>query len=253
MPEDWTEEEVTIIIEDYFLMLSKEIRGAHYSKTEHRKSIIEKLNNRTHGSIEKKRQNISAVLLEFNHPFINGYKPQSNYQALLKKRVVDYLNKNDRISEVVEPDTSPIIIPSEKILDCLTKPLKNTELYDLAIESGYTPPSTANEWLEYEIESASGTDSLPWISEEMKKMMDLILIGSYFVDRKAIKVATGDSVIEKFVRLVDNVYGPIARWRLRNGNTKFFIELPIYTFANNIAKSFTPSFDSKKTKTPAQL
>ena len=84
-------------------------------------------------------------------------------------------------------------------------------------------------------------------------MMDLILIGSYFVDRKALKVATGDSVIEKFVRLVDNVYGPIARWRLRNGNTKFFIELPIYKFANNIAKSFTPSFDSKKTKTPAQL
>ena len=41
------------------------------------------------------------------------------------------------------------------------RPLKNTELYDLAIESGYTPPSTASEWLEYVIESASGTDSLP--------------------------------------------------------------------------------------------
>ena len=128
------------------------------------------------------------------------------------------------------------------------RPLKNTELYDLAIESGYTPPSTANEWLEYEIESATGTDSLPWISEEIKKMMDLILIGSYFIDRKAIKVATGNSAIEKFVRLVDNVYGPIARWRLRNGNTKFFIELPIYKFANNIAKEFTPNFESKKNK-----
>jgi anaerobic magnesium-protoporphyrin IX monomethyl ester cyclase len=130
------------------------------------------------------------------------------------------------------------------------RPLKNTELYDLAIENGYTPPSTANEWLEYEIESASGTDSLPWISEEMKKVMDLILIGSYFVDRKAMKVATGNTVVEKIVRLADIVYGPIARWRLRSGNTRFFIELPIYKFVNNISKSFTPNFESRKTKTP---
>ena len=126
------------------------------------------------------------------------------------------------------------------------RPLKNTELYDLAIESGYTSPTTASEWLEYEIESATGTDSLPWISDEMKKMMDLILIGSYFIDRKAMKVATGNSVIEKFIRLVDNVYGPIGRWRFRSGNTSFFIELPIYKFANNIAKLFTANFYSKK-------
>ena len=115
MPEDWTEEEVTTIIEDYFSMLSKDIRGAKYSKTEHRRNIIEKLNNRTHGSIEFKHQNISAILCEFNHPFIEGYKPYSNYQALLKTRVVDYLNKNDKISEVVESEPSPILIPSEKI------------------------------------------------------------------------------------------------------------------------------------------
>jgi len=131
------------------------------------------------------------------------------------------------------------------------RPLRNTELYDLAIENGYVPPSTAEEWLEYEVESASGTDSLPWISEEMKKLMDLILIGSYFVDRKAVKVATGNSAIEKFVRLVDNVYGPIGRWRLRNGNTRFFIELPIYKFVNNIAKAFTPNFESQKNKITA--
>ena len=84
--------------------------------------------------------------------------------------------------------------------------LKNTALYDLAIESGYTSPTSASEWLEYEIESAAGTDSLPWISEEIKRMMDLILIGSYFIDRKAMKVAIGNSVIEKFARFVDNVY-----------------------------------------------
>jgi len=171
MPEDWTEEEVTIIIEDYFLMLSKEIRGAHYSKTEHRKSIIKKLNNRTHGSIEFKHQNISAVLLEFNHPFIKGYKPYSNYQALLKKRVVDYLNKNDRISEVVEPDTSPIIIPSEKILDCLTKPPKSGK----------------------SLISNSKSSKKPWESDKPKKNVD-------YVDRDNKNKKLGDAGEEFVVR-----------------------------------------------------
>lgn len=126
------------------------------------------------------------------------------------------------------------------------RPLKNTQLYDLAIENGYIPPSTAQDWLEYEIESASGTDSLPWINNEMKKLMDLMLIGSYFIDGKATKVATGNTPLEKIIRLIDKLYGPIGRWRLRNGNTRFLVEVPLYKLANSASKSFTPSFGPKK-------
>ena len=125
---DWTKEEVTIIIEDYFSMLSKELKGATYRKTEHRKKIIGKLNNRNKGSIEFKHQNISAILVESGCPYIEGYKPTSNYQRLLKESVAEYLGKTNKIFETVEPDPSPIpIVPSKKILDCQTTPPKNNK------------------------------------------------------------------------------------------------------------------------------
>ena len=49
------------------------------------------LDRRTKGSIERKHQNISAVLHEVGCPFIGGYKPLGNYQALLKEVVVRVL------------------------------------------------------------------------------------------------------------------------------------------------------------------
>ena len=80
----------------------------------------------------------------------------------------------------------------------------------------------------------------------MKKLMDLILVGSYFVDRKASKVASGNTMVEKGIRLIDNIYGPIGRWRMRTGNTALFVELPIYRAANRILKHLTPSFETKQ-------
>ena len=123
------------------------------------------------------------------------------------------------------------------------RPLKNTELYDLAVEHNYIPPESASEWATHELEHAS---PLPWVDKKMKKLMDLMLIGSYFVDRKATKVASGDTVIEKCVRLTDRIYGPIGRWRMRTGNTAFFFELPIYRAINFALKHVTPSFASEK-------
>ena len=59
--------------------------------------LKQKLNNRTDGSIEYKHQNISAILLESNFPYIIGYKPAYNYQQLLKDVVVSFLGKNEAL------------------------------------------------------------------------------------------------------------------------------------------------------------
>ena len=116
------------------------------------------------------------------------------------------------------------------------RPLVNTELYDLAVENGYQPPVTLKEWASMEIESIH---NLPWIDKKMKKMMDLLLVGSYFVDRKATRIAIGSSFIERFVRLADHIYGPIGRWRMNSGNTTFLVEPRIYQFANALMKRYT--------------
>jgi len=87
--EDWTDFEVELIVADYFQMLKKELKGITFNKTQHRKAIMPLLNGRSHGSVEFKHQNISAVLSEMGYPFIKGYKPRFNFQKTKLIRIVD--------------------------------------------------------------------------------------------------------------------------------------------------------------------
>lgn len=87
--EPWSRSEVEAIVADYFHMLTQELAGQSYNKTEHRRALAAKLNDRSDGSIERKHQNISAILIELGCPYIGGYKPLGNYQALLRDVVED--------------------------------------------------------------------------------------------------------------------------------------------------------------------
>ena len=49
---DWSQQEVEAIIDDYFDMLGKEVRGEPYVKAEHRRSLRPLLDRRTNGAIE---------------------------------------------------------------------------------------------------------------------------------------------------------------------------------------------------------
>jgi hypothetical protein len=60
-----------------------ELAGQTYSKTTHRRILQAKLNNRSDGSIEFKHGNISAAMIDLGLPYVRGYKPRVNYQALL--------------------------------------------------------------------------------------------------------------------------------------------------------------------------
>lgn len=100
MAEDWSKEEVALIVHDYFDMLSLELANRPYNKTAFRQRILPLLKNRSSGSVEFKHQNISAVLLTMGLPFIKGYKPRSNYQQMLEEEVAVYLKRN---RSAVEP------------------------------------------------------------------------------------------------------------------------------------------------------
>jgi hypothetical protein len=63
-------------------MLAAELRGEPYVKTRVN-AEVQKLTGRSRTSVEYKFQNISAVLIDYRHPFVNGYKPASNYQESL--------------------------------------------------------------------------------------------------------------------------------------------------------------------------
>jgi hypothetical protein len=119
MLDHWSREEVEATISDYFEMLAKELRGEPFNKAEHNRNLQNLLNNRTKAAVELKHQNISAVLIELGYPYIDGYKPRSNYQGLLydvvEERLLGATGLNQAAATVVEqtvqqaPDISNVL------------------------------------------------------------------------------------------------------------------------------------------------
>jgi hypothetical protein len=113
MADDWSREEVEAAVADYFVMLGKELRGEAYNKAEHNRQLLNLLSpDRHRGSIERKHQNISAVLIELGYPYIDGYKPLGNYQELLGRVVQERLSAATGLQEVV---ASAVVADVERV------------------------------------------------------------------------------------------------------------------------------------------
>lgn len=100
--EDWSRIEVEACVADYLRMLTLELNGQRYNKTEHAKALMQKLDGRSRQSIEFKHCNISAVMLALGYPYIDGYKPRGNYQALLAEVVDTQLQGNVSLQEATQ-------------------------------------------------------------------------------------------------------------------------------------------------------
>jgi hypothetical protein len=112
MPESWSAEEVAATVADYFEMLRLELRRVSYNKTEHRRQLIQLLNDRSGQAIEFKHANISAILIELGLPYISGYRPRSNYQELLKGEVEAYLERHQDVELAALEAVRAAAIPS---------------------------------------------------------------------------------------------------------------------------------------------
>ena len=111
--QSWSSLEVEAVFADYFHMLTLELSGQTYNKTAHRNLLKTRLEARSDGSIERKHQNISAILIGSGCPYIAGYKPLGNYQALLRDIVTARLEADrafDRsaISAAEQPAAVPV-------------------------------------------------------------------------------------------------------------------------------------------------
>lgn len=79
----WSTIEVEAIVATYRQMLVAELSGQHYHKTAFNQALMTRLNGRSRSAIEFKHCNISAVLRDADCPYVDGYKPRSNYQQSL--------------------------------------------------------------------------------------------------------------------------------------------------------------------------
>lgn len=88
---NWTDDELDLIVADYFAMLAAEQAGRRYVKSHHGAALMERT-GRTHRSVEFKHMNISAVLAELGLPTIRGYRAKPNYQAAIFPAIDRFLS-----------------------------------------------------------------------------------------------------------------------------------------------------------------
>ncbi len=117
---DWSREEVEAIVADYLRMLTLELAGQSFNKAEHRRFLRAKLNGRSDASIEFKHCNISAAMIDLGFPYIRGYQPRSNYQALLGQIAEQQVSgaaslDHAALAAVQQPAATPVLTDFRKV------------------------------------------------------------------------------------------------------------------------------------------
>lgn len=153
------------------------------------------------------------------HPTITA---AYNFIMGLPTETLDDLKKTrDLMLRLVEDNPSCLIFPPNKF-----RPLPGTELYEVAERAwGYRMPDTLEAWANIEVE---GDMSTLWYDKPFRSFCNLLLTSAYFVDNKVERLSEGKSWLMRFARLVNRLYGPIARLRLRRGWSGLLVEYQAY-------------------------
>ena len=110
----WVSSEIKAIIVDYMDMLQIELTGGTIVKAAHNRAL-QKLIDRSLGSIEYKHQNISAVMAAFGLPFIRGYLPAVNYQQALFEAIKEHLVGNKLHEHLANAKVDITVPPSSLV------------------------------------------------------------------------------------------------------------------------------------------
>lgn len=146
MADPWSRFEVEATVADYFDMLEWEIKGEPYNKSEHRRNLANLLDARSHGAIERKHQNISAVLIELNFVYNPGYKPLRNYQKLLFEIVNERLRASRHLSDLLATQAEQsVTVPSvDDILSAMVDPPADRPRESTYGSARERPPTSTN-------------------------------------------------------------------------------------------------------------
>lgn len=99
--EAWTDGEIALTVSTYAQMLRMELRGERYSKVDLVRGLLAALPARSQGAVERKLQNVSAVLDESGLEWIDGFKPLHHYQQELRAVVLDTFSPRHRLAEAM--------------------------------------------------------------------------------------------------------------------------------------------------------
>lgn len=86
----WSQDEIDLIVADYFAMRTKFLRGEAFVKKRHYTEVYCQT-GRSIGSVQHKYMNISAALQRVSLPWVKGFAPQHNLQAALREAVEKFV------------------------------------------------------------------------------------------------------------------------------------------------------------------
>jgi hypothetical protein len=84
----WADAEIQPTVSAYFTMLRAELAGQRFVKADFNREV-QAATGRSHGAVEYKFANISAVLRDIGLPYVLGYQPRGNYQGALRAEAVE--------------------------------------------------------------------------------------------------------------------------------------------------------------------
>ena len=122
----WSRTEVEATVDDYFMMYAAELKRQPYNKTAHRNTLRATLDGRSDRAIEEKHRNISAILAESGLPFIEGYKPRSHYQGLLRDVVLARLDASSQPLIETTVITDDVSVPEDPLTAFVPAPRQTT-------------------------------------------------------------------------------------------------------------------------------
>jgi hypothetical protein len=102
----WADTEIQLAVASYFTMLRAELAGHPYVKADLNRQV-RAATGRSHGAVEYKFANISAVLRDIGLPYVLGYQPRGNYRSALRAEVERFLGRDPEIPRLLEEMPAP--------------------------------------------------------------------------------------------------------------------------------------------------
>ncbi len=99
-------------------------------------------------------------------------------------------------------------------------PLPGSALFDVAVAMGFEPPENWRQWGDYEATKAK----VPWLDDRQRRRLDALFFCSIFLRRGKLQ---RHGIGGPLPWLVDNLYSPIANWRVNTGNYGWMWELEV--------------------------
>lgn len=153
------------------------------------------------------------------HPEIFAFY---NFIVGLPTETLDEMRQTARLMLRLIDDNPKCIISIPNFF----RPLPGTELFELARERWtFQAPESLQDWAMMEVETQF---DLPWVDAKSRKFFSMMFLASYFIDNKINKMRTGNSLFMRACKLLNTVYRPVARFRLKHGLTQLLLERQAY-------------------------